>query len=360
MIKQLGGKTLKKRSKKQSKKVINKYKLQKGGIPIPFKPKEIDLTKVTEYHDPIFNEKIRYDKKCEGDIAYFDKREIFANAMKDKDHPCNIGANGDKRIPTQEQLNKCDKERNAVMDEPCGEFNSKSTCMAGNAGQNMSAKIRRFRGEPLRIKNQHLKETDITQNYDQFGTTKVYKYCDQYKQKYCSDDHRPIDMTTGNELSGDWEKIQKIKFKCAKKQQTGVNNTCVNGWTGPGCKIHNKITDLVEPSNKAEEDKIKEQFNKYKETLLFNKVTPTEQQRQSYKPVTKFSMAPTTDLTNNSLFQRRLLSSKESQSGGSKSFNKRSKKSSKKGSKKSSKKSSKKGSKKGSKKSKKISRSSKV
>ncbi len=347
MTKQYGGKS-KKSSKKNSKKIIKKYKMLKGGVlakPTEFKRKEIDLTKVTEYFDPIFDEKIRYDRKCDGDEAYRIKREEFINKLFDrekkekKDHPCNIGSAGDSRIPTPEQLAECDRQRNAVMDEPCGEFTSKSTCMAGNAGQNMSAKIRRFRGEPVRIENKHLKETDETQNYDQFGNTKVSIYCDKYKQKFCAPDRKPIDIS-GNELMGSYAMIQNKIDKCAKKQQTGVNNTCVNGWSGPGCKIHDRITDVQEPSKKAEEDKIKEQFNKYKETLTVPKVTPTQQQSKSYKPVTKFSMTSTTDLLNNPLFQKRLQASKETQNGGRKSS--RSKKLSKKRSKKSSKKSSKK------------------
>ena len=185
--------------------------MKTGGSVSQLKPVKERVT----YFDPIFNENITYDTKCVGDKdeEYRQKREAFANALKQDDHPCNIGSqqyienckkkpkptcdslenNNDKsdcinklnalceRSPTPDELNACDQQRNAVMDEPCGEFSSRTTCMAGNAGQAGSA-IRRYRGEPVRIKNKYLKETDETQNQDEKGT-KVSQYCDQYTQK---------------------------------------------------------------------------------------------------------------------------------------------------------------------------------
>ena len=186
--------------------------MKTGGSMYQLKPvKERGVT----YLDPIFNEDITYDTKCNKnkDEEYRIKREAFANALKQDDHPCNIGSqkyieNCKKkpkptcdsietydgkldcinelnavceRLPTPDELNACDQQRNAVMDEPCGKFPSRTTCMAGNVGQ-AKGSILRYRGEPVRIKNQHLKETDETQNQDEKGT-KVSQYCDQYTQK---------------------------------------------------------------------------------------------------------------------------------------------------------------------------------
>ena len=192
--------------------------MKTGGSMYQLKPvKERGVT----YLDPIFNETITYGTKCDGDKdedeEYRKKREAFANALKQDDHPCNIGSqkyieNCKKkpkptcdsietydgkldcinelnksnavceRKPTDAELAKCNEQRNEVMDEPCGEFPSRTTCMAGNAGQAKGA-IRRYRGEPVRIKNQRLKETEETQNQDSNGITKVSQYCSKIKKE---------------------------------------------------------------------------------------------------------------------------------------------------------------------------------
>jgi hypothetical protein len=247
------------------------------------------------YKDPIFDETITYSTKCSDnkDEEYRKKREAFANALKDEDHPCNIGTQKDKkrpsqaeieecekrfpeykndeckrRIPTQSQIDECNRQRQEVMDEPCGVFLSKAKCIAGNAGQ-VGNTIRRFRGEPVRIKNQHLKETDKTQNYDEFGETMVSKYCDKYKQKVCEMDRIPVD-TAGKRLNGSWDSLQKYNFKCAKKESTGTNKSCINGWgvrkgatNELDCNIHGMLSDdLEEPSQKTEMNEIQNQLNK--------------------------------------------------------------------------------------------------
>ena len=272
--------------------------IRRSGGQYKFNKSEIDVSNQVTYKDPIFDETITYSTKCSDnkDDEYRRKREKFANALKDEDHPCNIGTQKDKkrpsweeieeceknhpeykndeckrRIPTQSQIDECNRQRKEVMDEPCGDFLSKTKCIAGNAGQAGSS-IRRFRGEPVRIKNQHLKETDETQNYDEFGETKVSKYCDKYKQKYCEMDRSAVDSAydnKGKRLTGSWATLQKYNFKCAKIGSTGTNKECINGWgvkqAGTDeldCNIHGMISDLEEPSKKTEMNEIQNQLNK--------------------------------------------------------------------------------------------------
>jgi hypothetical protein len=160
------------------------------------------------------------------------------------------------------------------MDEPCGtNFKSKALCFAGNSGQAGST-IRRFRGEPVRVANKHLKETDETQNYDEFGETKVSKYCDKYRQKYCEMDRIPVDTSfenKGNILRGPWATLQKYNFKCAKIGSTGTNKECINGWGVKkdgtdelDCNIHGMEQDLEEPQQKTEMNDIQNQLDKIK------------------------------------------------------------------------------------------------
>ena len=284
-----------------------KSKLIRGGDEYRFSKPVIDQSSKVTYKDPIFDETITYSTKCSDnkDEEYRQKREAWVKALKDmydtdglkEHHPCIIGTKQDTkrpsreeieeceknhpeykddeckfRIPTQAQINECNRQRKEVIDEPCGEFISKTKCIAGNAAQN-GITIRRFRGEPVRIKNQHLKETDETQNYDEFGETKVSTYCDKYKQKYCEADRIPVDTSYDNKgamLKGSWAQLQKKNFKCAKIRQTGMNNTCLNGWTEPpGCMTHSMednesesgIKDLEEPSRKVEMGDIQKQLD---------------------------------------------------------------------------------------------------
>jgi len=244
MSTQLGGK----RGKKSSKKSSKKSKMQKGGVfSLDQLRQRSNLTSnMIEYQDPIFLEKIRYDQRCPGDEEYVRKREQFVQDMKDPSHPCAY-----KENQTQAELAACRRAVSQVIDRPCGNDKGFIKCMAVNAGQTIDnpcgglygkkyndciienankpydpkgTVIRRFRGEPIRIANRNLIETDQTQNYDNAGTTLVKKYCSGSNIsgfKYDAAGNYIGDVQAGGRRRPAKKSSKKSSKKGSKKAQRG-------------------------------------------------------------------------------------------------------------------------------------------
>jgi hypothetical protein len=147
--------------------------------------------------DKILNDCIKYDY---GDNGLTNKRnQIFdiVASIKDKQkkgeplgeidpntknaYLCLTGFDLDKNttdpINGDDIADACQATGIYDMDVPSGNNSRFTRCMAGNAGHNERAVIRRYKGEAIRTKNQYVTETDRSQRYDEKGNTLVYNYC---------------------------------------------------------------------------------------------------------------------------------------------------------------------------------------